>query len=46
MDAEYLRRDDGRDRETVEDVYEGLPNLDATSSFAFVIKAVDLCDLT
>jgi hypothetical protein len=40
VDAEDLRRDDGRDGEAVEDVDERLPRLDITASLAFVIEAV------
>ena len=40
MYAEDLRRDNGSDREAVENVYEGLPRLDITPSLALVIKPV------
>jgi hypothetical protein len=41
MYTEDLRGDNGRDGETVEDVYEGLPCFNITSSFAFIIKPVN-----
>ena len=41
MDAEYFRRNDGRDGETVEDVDERLPGLDVTPSLALIVKSVD-----
>lgn len=40
MNAEDLGGDDSGDGEAVEDVYERLPGLDVTPSFAFVVKAV------
>jgi hypothetical protein len=45
MNAEYFRCNNRCNRQAVEDVYECLPNLDTTSSFAFVIKAVDCRDV-
>jgi hypothetical protein len=41
VNAEYFGCNNGCDRQAVEDVYECLPNLDTTSSFAFVIKAIN-----
>jgi len=41
MDTENFRCYNGGDGETVEYIDEGLPSLDVTSSFAFVVEAID-----
>ena len=41
MNAEYFRRNDSGNGETVEDVDERLPRLDVTPSLAFVVKSVN-----
>jgi hypothetical protein len=41
MNAEDLGCDDGGDGEAVEDVDEGLPNLDVAATFALVVEAID-----
>ena len=41
MYAENLGGDDGSNGKAIEDVYEGLPGLDVTATFAFIIKTVD-----
>jgi hypothetical protein len=41
MYAEYFRCYDSSDRQAVEDVDERLPSLDITSSFAFIVEAVN-----
>lgn len=40
MNAEYFGGYDGCDGEAVEDVDEGSPDFNVTSSFAFVIESV------
>ena len=44
VDAEDLLVDDGTAREAVEDVREGLPELDGMPALALVVKAVDPVD--
>ena len=44
MAAEDLLVDDGRHRQAVEAVREGLPHLDVVPSFAFVVEAVNSID--
>jgi hypothetical protein len=41
MYAENLAGDDGRNRESVEYVDEGLPGFDVGPPFTFIVKAVD-----
>ena len=44
MHGEYLLVDNGSDRQAVEAVGEGFPQLDVVSSFALVIKSVNTVD--
>jgi hypothetical protein len=42
--AEDLLVNKGSDRETVETVSEGLPQLDVVTAFAFIVEPIDSVD--
>jgi hypothetical protein len=45
VNAEYLLCNDGGERETVENICEGLPDFDVAASLAFVVESVDTSDV-
>ena len=45
MDAEDLLGHNGRDWETVEHISKGFPNLDITTTLAFIVEAIDAGDI-
>jgi len=41
MHTEYFGSDNSGDRQTVKNIYEGLPRFDITATFALIVESVD-----